>query len=254
MPNFKTALMGTPVYPFARAIKRAMRAPQQKLSERLLREFYSQFFTPGEVVFDVGGLMGEYAEAFAAKGARVITFEPNPAYQPRLRALARHCNITPVFAAVSDTPGSATLNVCSTPGYSTLLPANSNWMVESPNYDGVQWTRQVEVPVTTLDAVAGVHGVPSFVKIDVEGFELKVLRGMSFTPRYVSFEFGTRRKDLGLECVAELAPRGYEFRPIFDRDFEFVTPDWMDGEQTKAWLEGVQPETTEYGDLFARRR
>jgi len=245
--------MKTPIYPIARALKRAARPMELKRGERRLRDFYSQFFDPGEVVFDVGGLMGEYAEAFAAKGAKVVTFEPNPAYQPRLRALARHRDIRPVFAAVGDAPGSATLNVCSTPGYSTLLSSSSDWMTESPNYEGVQWTGQVEVPVITLDAAAATHGAPVFVKIDVEGFELKVLRGMSFSPRYISFEFGSRRKELGHDCIAELAKRGYEFRPIFDRSLEFVTPDWMSGEQAAAWLDGVRPDIAEYGDMFARR-
>jgi hypothetical protein len=58
------------------------------------------------------------------------------------------------------------------------------------------------------------------------------LRGMSFRPRYLSFEYGVHRKELGLACIEHLNARGYRFRPIDGRDFRFSTPDWMLGEES----------------------
>ena len=45
------------------------------------------------------------------------------------------------------------------------------------------------VPVTTLDALIERHGVPSFVKVDAEGFEEEVLQGLSRSIKALSFEF-----------------------------------------------------------------
>ena len=42
----------------------------------------------------------------------------------------------------------------------------------APGWEGQHWTKTVRVPVTTLDALIERHGSPSFIKLDVEGFEV----------------------------------------------------------------------------------
>ena len=43
---------------------------------------------------------------------------------------------------------------------------------DAPGWEAQRWTRTIRVPVTTLDSLIARHGVPTFVKIDVEGFEV----------------------------------------------------------------------------------
>lgn len=215
--------------------------------------FYCQFFQPGDVVFDVGANQGEYSEMYASEGARVVALEPNPAFAPRLAALARISDIRPVQKAIGDGPGVAILNVCSTPGFSTLVTPGVDWMEKSPDYEAVSWTHRLEVEVTTLDFLAKEFGRPEYVKIDVEGFEINVLRGMTFNPRYLSFEFGARRKPASQECIDNLGRRGYEFRPIVGRDYRFASREWMSHAEATAWLAGFSVEQAEYGDMFAHR-
>jgi FkbM family methyltransferase len=215
--------------------------------------FYSQFFQVGDVVFDLGANQGEYAEVLAGEGARVVAVEPNSAFAARLQAFAREADIHPVFAAIGDTPGTAVLNVCSEPGLSTLVDPSIEWIEESPDYETVSWTHTLEVPVTTLDLLARDFGEPEYVKIDVEGFEIKVLRGMTFRPRYLSFEFGARRKDASFECLVHLGARRYEFRPIVGREYRFATPEWMSLAEATDWLAAFSVEQAEYGDMFAHR-
>jgi len=215
--------------------------------------FYSQFFQVGDVVFDIGANQGEYAEVFASEGARVLAVEPNTAFTTRLQAFAREADIRPVFAAIGDQPGTAVLNVCSASGLSTLVDPGIEWIQESPDYGTVSWTHTLEVPVTTMDLLASDFGEPEYVKIDVEGFEIKVLRGMTFRPRYLSFEFGARRKDASLECLQHLGARVYAFRPIVGREYRFRTPDWMTVAEARKWLMGFSVEQAEYGDMFAHR-
>jgi len=173
--------------------------------------FYCQFFQPGDLVFDVGANQGEYSEVYANEGARVVAVEPNTALTFRLEALARMCNVRPVFKAIGEAPGTAVLNVCSEPAFSTLVIPGVDWMAQSPDYAGVSWTHSREVPVTTLDDLRNEFGRPEYVKIDVEGFEINVLKGMTFDPRYLSFEFGARRKKASQECLVDL-PR--QIRPV----------------------------------------
>ena len=249
----KSAIMKTPLYPAARSAYQAVFNRGAAIHRARMGAFYSQFFPPGGLVFDVGANQGEYSEMYAAEGARVIALEPNTAFADRLRALARTADIHPVFSAIGDQPGEAVLNVCSTPGFSTLVDRKADWIETSPDYKDVRWTHTLTVPVTTLDLLAEEFGQPEYVKIDVEGFEINVLRGMTFRPRYLSFEFGARRKGPSTVCLEHLGAQNFAFRPIVGRDYRFATPEWMNLAEAKAWLDAFSVEQAEYGDMFAHR-
>ena len=251
--RLKSAVMRTPLYPAARSVYRALFRRDAKATQSRMGAFYSQFFQAGDVVFDLGADLFEYAEVFAGEGAHVVAVEPNTASTVRLQALARATNISPVFAAVGDEPGTAVLNVCSVPGFSTLVDPGVEWIEQSPDYESVSWTQTLEVPVTTVDLLARDFGEPEYIKIDVEGFEINVLRGMTFRPRYLSFEFGARRKEAGLKCLEHLGALAYAFRPIVGREFRFVTREWMSPVEAIDWLEAFSVEQAEYGDMFAHR-
>lgn len=245
-------LVKLPFFAEARTFYRKTFKPDALRKAQSMRDFYGQFIPAGSTVFDVGANLGEYAEVFAASGGRVIAIEPNPSFRDRLIALSQGANITPAFVAVGSSPGTAELNVCSNAAYSTMAQADAGWMKDSPDYDGVEWTHKVEVEVATLAQLAERYGVPSYVKIDVEGFELEVLKGMAAVPNFLSFEFGARRMADALKCLDLLAARGFQsFRPITGRDYAFATPRWMKADEALAWLNDFTIEKGEYGDMFA---
>lgn len=245
------AVQNSRMYPAFRGVYRQLFMPERRMELARMNTFYAQFFRPGEVVFDVGANYGEYAECFALGGARVVAIEPNPALRPRLEAIARTQPIYPEYVALGDQPGTVTLNICSVDLFSTIASPDTDWIKENPDYTGVEWTHKVDVPVSTADALAEKYGLPSFVKIDVEGFEINVLRGMRFSPNYISFEYGVTRKDIAYDCISLLGARGYRFRPITAKEFRFVTPGWLTGAQAKDWLAGQTRAVAEYGDIFA---
>lgn len=247
----KKALQKSAVYPTTRAVYRRLFMPERVAELVSMRTFYGQFFLPGDVVFDVGANYGEYAEAFADAGATVVAIEPNPDLRPRLEVAARGKAIFPETVALGEERGRGVLNLSSIDLFSTLAPTDSDWVRNNPDYTGSRWVGQVEVPVVTADDLVGKYGPPAFVKIDVEGFEIKVLRGLSARPKYISFEFGVQRKSLALECLAYLAERGYRFRPINAKAFRFATADWLTGSQASGWLERRGAEISQYGDFFA---
>jgi len=89
-----------------------------------------------------------------------------------------------------------------------------------------------EVETTTLEKLFTTHGVPFFIKIDVEGFELSVLRGMKRSVPYLSFEANLPEfKPEGLKCVellGQLDPEG-QFNYVVDCRRGFSLERWLSG-------------------------
>lgn len=127
---------------------------------------------PGSLAIDIGAHKGGYTYWLArgvGRSGKVIAFEPQPLLARKLARCAAADRVTVVNAAVSDRDGTLPLNV---PGDGASSPGAS---LESPAAAG---GRTIHVPVVPLDRFLGARALPvSFIKIDVEGHELTVLRG-----------------------------------------------------------------------------
>ncbi|MEZ4584405.1 MAG: FkbM family methyltransferase [Caldilineaceae bacterium] len=52
-------------------------------------------------------------------------------------------------------------------------------MQQVDGFAGVTWDTAIPVTVTTLDRLIAQYGVPAFCKIDVEGYELALVRAVT---------------------------------------------------------------------------
>jgi len=65
-----------------------------------------------------------------------------------------------------------------------------------------EFTNRREVRTVTIDQLMRDYGVPHFVKIDVEGFEPQVLRGLRRPIPFLSFEVNLPEfRPEGIECI-----------------------------------------------------
>jgi FkbM family methyltransferase len=140
-----------------------------------IKRAIDDFVHAGDITLDIGANIGYYsllmAHRVGAKG-QVHSFEPNPAVCERLRNHATNNQLDRVIdvhnKAVADEEGVLNLYTYEgNAGLSSIAP-----------YPGRAFT-SVETQVQTLDALfqSGSIGIPSFIKIDVEGAELLVLKG-----------------------------------------------------------------------------
>ncbi|MER7916507.1 MULTISPECIES: FkbM family methyltransferase [unclassified Streptomyces] len=146
---------------------------------------------PGATVLDVGANYGYTASLFAhrvGRGGQVVSVEPEPVMAgllTRNMAVNGYDNVDIVTAAAGSAPGSLELWRSATNlACHSLNPA----LVPAP-------VDSVTVPVTTLDDICADHllgRAPDLLKLDVEGWELEVLKGA----RYVLEE---ARPDIWLE-------------------------------------------------------
>jgi FkbM family methyltransferase len=136
------------------------------------------FVPRGGIVIDVGASWGMFTYHLArrvGKTGLLYSFEPHPANAVVLQKLARarpHVRFRPV--AVSDVAGRAEM----------LVPTRRNRRVTALSslahgFDGVEGVEveRLMVPTVRLDDEIGAAVKVDFVKIDVEGHEMSVVRG-----------------------------------------------------------------------------
>jgi FkbM family methyltransferase len=225
------------------------RARQSETMDRL----YGRFVRPGNLVFDVGAHVGDRIAAFRRLGARVVAVEPQPALAKTLRLLyGRDAAVTIEAVALGRESGTVELKLnLDNPTISTASDEFVEAARGAPGWEGQRWTKTIQVPITTLDALIARHGVPSFAKIDVEGFEAEVLAGLTRPPAALSFEFTTIQRDLARACIARCVALGYaRFDAALGESQTLVHGRWLDADAIARWIVEL-PHAANSGDVYA---
>ena len=201
-----------------------------------------------ETVFDVGanaGMSGRYFRNLGFAGP-LVSFEPVSRYFKLLSAEAAADPLwTCVNAAVAEVEGEQEINVSGGQGgASSFLNKTGTTWASAPELDYVDHER---VRVTTIDRAAQEHypkGDRLFLKLDVQGYERKVLEGASQTmPRIVGvrvelsvsptyedeppmFEIMNFLSQQGFRlCAIEPAWSNLKTREIYQMDGVFFRPE-----------------------------
>jgi FkbM family methyltransferase len=128
------------------------------------------------LVLDVGANAGQYATRLRADGyrGRIISFEPLGAPYARLEAFAADDpNWETRRIALGAAAARKTINVSENSYSSSLLPICDVTVTAAPD---ARYVEEEEVEVVTLDSL-DIPARRNFLKIDVQGYELQVLRG-----------------------------------------------------------------------------
>lgn len=169
-----------------------------------------QGFQDGDLIFDIGANHGHKSDIFLRVGARIVAVDPDEMNQEALKdkflryrwgkkpviivgkAVSDKCEVHKLWI---DEPGSAK---------NTL---SQKW-VETLRRDEVRFGHRLNfahhknVESISLEELMVTYGDPFFVKIDVEGHEPHVLRGLKRPVPYLSFEVNLPEfRDEGLECI-----------------------------------------------------
>tara|TARA_R100001443_G_scaffold94873_1_gene101385 strand:+ start:174 stop:947 length:774 start_codon:yes stop_codon:yes gene_type:complete len=115
-------------------------------------------------------------------------------------------------SASSDKPG--VLYMCPTsPGISTasdLWRGASRFALGSANINRLSnWNHAAAVPSVTLDELISRYGSPDLIKIDVEGYELELLRGLTTKQKTICFEWTEELPEVLYQGVKHLQELGY---------------------------------------------
>jgi FkbM family methyltransferase len=179
----------------------------KRLAERREQDLLRRHLRPGMTVFDLGANVGFYTEQFSrliGSSGKVYAFEPDPFCSEILRDRVRRLeNVQVESVALGERRGEVTL-------YCSNRDRAEN---RTHPFDPGVPAEAVRVPVRTLDGFCRSRHVTRVdaVKMDVEGDEVHVLRGMSETmartpPAWMFIEF----------CPAQLRGAGSSPEEFWD--------------------------------------
>lgn len=224
------------------------------LRNRRLARLYAEFIQPGGLCFDIGAHLGSHLHIWSLLGAHVVAVEPQPQCMRLLRRwYGRHPRVTLLEQAVGAQSGIQPLFISQrTPTVSTLSRDWINTIRPDPGFANVRWDLSIKVRVTTLDALIAQYGAPTFCKIDVEGAEIEVLRGLSSPLRSLSFEYITPAMERAVQCIERLEELGrYEYNWSPREGDPLQSPIWLTPVQTMDRLHRLC-EQGGSGDVYAR--
>ena len=201
-----------------------------------------------DLVFDVGANNGNKSQEFLDLGASVIAVEPNPACIKQLEVRFKdNKNITIIQKGVSYQNEMREFSICDCHVLSTFSEV---W--KKGRFKDYSWPVNIEVNMTTLDDLIYQFGLPKYCKIDVEGFELEVLQGLSVIIPYISFEFVKENLKALFNCMDRLYWLGYrEFNIKIGEDETFMFSNWKSRDLVYANIK-YSDNLDLWGDIYAR--
>jgi len=222
----------------------ALQKPKQK-------KLYGQFVKPGNLCFDVGANVGNRTALFLELGANVVMVEPQKECYQALEK--RFPNLPLVKKGLGEKESTEKLYVSDVSLISSFSKSHVDMMQED-RFKGANWDKTIDIEMTTLDNLIKQYGVPDFCKIDVEGYEYDVLKGLSQPVKSMSIEYIVpENKEVVLNCIKHLNKLGkIECNLSHGETMEFHLPTWKNGDEMEQYVQTQDFINTSYGDIYVR--
>ncbi len=218
---------------------------------RRAKKLYGRFISKGSLVFDVGGNVGNRTKLFNDLGAKVICIEPQQKCVEQLQSRFKdNEDIVIIPKGLSDKEEVITLYTSA--ASSVIATMSDKWKSEGRFAENTHWDESKEVEVTTLDTLIAGYGLPVFCKIDVEGFEKNVIRGLTHKIPVVSFEFTKEFLKDAIDCLNLLENLGpIEVNYSLGESMLFANQVFLSKEKCIAQITN-NPDKLLWGDFYVK--
>lgn len=194
------------------------------------------------MIFDVGANVGNWALANNNPFNRIIAIEASPTTFHKLVNNCNHINIIPLNYAVCNNDGKditfyqAECN--------TLSTIKKEWLTSDTSRFYNQPYVEIICKTITLDNLIDQYGLPSLIKIDVEGGEYECISSLTQKVDMLCFEWASETNDITFKCIDYLNGLGYTQYAIQTCDVYSYRPgndDFCDGLSIKRQLSTTIP-------------
>lgn len=218
-------------------------------------KFYSQFISKGDLCFDIGAHKGHRTGVFLKSGASVVAVEPQKDCFKYLQ-LKYGKKITLINCGVGDKEGVQEMFINSSSSLSTF---SKDWVKEAVEgrFADTKWVAKSMVEIKTLDSLIKQYGTPKFCKIDVESYEYEVLKGLSQSIPFISFEFMLPENlEITKNCIDQLfkinpkAELNYSSGDNLHLDLE----NWMGIDEKEKFFQQKVFLEPSWGDIYVRMK
>ena len=217
--------------------------------------FYGQFISDNDLVFDVGANMGNRTNIFLKLKAKVVAIEPQKKCYNFLKFRFGK-KITIIPKGVGEKEDKKAFFVTNASTLSTFSEEFIESTQKSGRFERYNWKQAQYIDITTLDLIIQKHGVPKFIKIDVEGYELEVLKGLSHAINQISFEYTVPEQiNKTIECIkriSDITKNQVRFNYSIGEGMKFALTEWLDTDKMIDFVNSPDFETPSFGDIYAR--
>jgi FkbM family methyltransferase len=240
-----------PLVTLKKGVEDILQNLQEKKNVRARVKFYSGFLQASDLVFDVGANVGNRVHSFRAIGCRVVAVEPQPECYEILEKKFGD-TIEVVKMGLGEREEEKTMFVANE---STISSLSEEWIqsVKQDRFKNHNWDKQIIIKITTLDNLIRKYGKPVFCKIDVEGYELEVLKGLTQPIPRMSVEYTvpeqTNRLIQCIEYCLQLNP-AYKFNYCTGESMNYKLKEAVNGEKFLQLVREKEFQASVFGDIY----
>jgi FkbM family methyltransferase len=228
----------------------------EKLLIEQRRNFYNQFLKPGSVFFDIGANYGNRIEPLVNDNIKIIAIEPQIECVRYLRKKYGK-KITILQNGVGEEIKTQLMYIST--NANILSSFSKDWIDSTKNsgrFKKINWDKTRKIEMITLDSLIKTYGKPDFIKIDVEGFELEVLKGLSQNVNVLSLEYTVpERKEALIDCLLylnNLSNSNVLFNYCITENTEFALPQWVNFNELIMIVNTNTFLNTQFGDVYVK--
>lgn len=217
-------------------------------------DFYSIFINTNDLCFDIGAHRGHRTNIFLKLGAKVVAVEPQKELFKYLKIkFGKNVNIENIGLGSSEQKMIMYLSETS-----SLSSFSTEWLSKAQNrFPDVKWNDKREIQISTLDKLIEKYGMPKFCKIDVEGFEFEVLKGLSKNISYISLEFMTpENREIVTNCLKYLHKlnANIEINYSIGDTLQMTLSTWLNYDNATTYFEHNLFDQFKWGDIYIKMK
>ena len=215
--------------------------------------FYGSFIKKNDLCFDVGANVGNRIDALLESGARVVAVEPQEDCCKILKQkFGDKIEIVPKGLGEIESVENFHIS-----NGNTLSSFSNEWIdsVKNNRFKEYNWDKVVKVEITTLDKLIEKYGQPAFIKIDVEGYEINVLKGLTKPVKLISFEYTVPELiNRIIECIKQIEKNdaNIECNYSIGESMVLALQDWQSVEKMEKLIFTKEFVDTGFGDIYIR--